>query len=909
MRRRDPDLAATRRAGRTAVVMPALFALCTEVLHSPTTASFAAFGSFSMLLLVDYSGPMVERLRAQVALALAWLVLICVGTLAGREIWSAVAATVVVGFLVLFAGVVSSVLAGSSTALLLAFVLPVSAPVPLSQLPDRLAGAGLAAAVALPAVALLWPRPVADPLSAPAAAVCRAAADYLHTRASLPTPNPPSTDPPITNPPRPDQPSTDPPGTDLRGTDLRGPDQPDTDPPDPDQPSTAPPHPNQPSTDLQCPDQPDTDPRRPDQPSTAPPHPDQPSTAPPHPNQPSTDLRGPDQPDTDPPHPNQPGTDLQGPDQPDTDPPHPDQPSTAPPHPDQPGGDLLGAGRVVRGGDLCRVAAERTARAGVELRAAFDATPYRPTGLSATSRALVRLVDELTWLCAVLVDRSDYTDEPPGCDPAAHTVRLAGALVLEAAADLLADLDGDTGPLRARAAQLRTALTGMEHSSAVRVPAEQPGGNSPAEVFGFIATLDVSFRAQELGFAVLQIADNVGTAASAWQRSWPERLLGREPGALTAPLAAARERARTHLTADSVWLHNSLRGAVGLGIAVFLAGVTGVEHSFWVLLGTLSVLRSNALSTGQNAVRAVLGTVAGSVIGAGLLQLIGHHGTALWFVLPVAVLLAGVAPAAVSFAAGQAAFTVTLVVLFNIGHDPSWHIALLRVQDIALGCAVSVVVAVFFWPRGARAAVHRALAEAYDDSARYLGAAVDYALGHSTPTDPGPQSRAAAASARRLDDAFRSYLAERGAKPLSLACTTTLVTGVVGLRLAADAVVSLWQGEDRARVRAVRADAHGAVLGSAALVTGWYHEFAASLGDHAPVPDVVPLRPEGATRLVASVRTELSDEEGRATPVAIRIIWTDDHVDAARRLQPGLADAAKARARARHHGTRTASAS
>ncbi|MEU2777568.1 FUSC family protein [Streptomyces sp. NPDC007162] len=753
LRRRDPDLAATRRAGRTALVMPALFALCTEVLHSPTTASFAAFGSFSMLLLVDYSGPMVERLRAQVALALAWLVLICVGTLAGREIWSAVAATVVVGFLVLFAGVVSSVLAGSSTALLLAFVLPVSAPVPLSQLPERLAGAGLAAAAALPAVALLWPRPVADPLSAPAAAVCRAAAGYLRTRASLP------------------------------GPDL---------PPD---------------------------------------------------------------------------------------------------------------------ADLCRAAAEHTARTGAELRAAFDATPYRPTGLSATSRALVRLVDELTWLCAVLVDRSDYADEPPGCDPAAHFVRRAGALVLEAACDLLTDLDGDTGPLRTRAAELRAALTGMEHSSAVRVPAEPPDGNRTAEVYGFIAMLDVSFRAQELGFAVLQIADNVGMAASAWQRSWPERLLGREPGALTAPLAAARERAVTHLTVDSVWLHNSLRGAVGLGIAVFLAGVTGVGHSFWVLLGTLSVLRSNALSTGQNAVRAVLGTVVGSVIGAGLLQLIGHHGTALWFVLPVAVLLAGVAPAAVSFAAGQAAFTVTLVVLFNIGHDPSWHIALLRVQDIALGCAVSVVVAVFFWPRGARAAVHRALAEAYDDSARYLGCAVDYALGHSTPTDPGPQSRVAAASARRLDDAFRSYLAERGAKPLSLACTTTLVTGVVGLRLAADAVVSLWQGEDLARVQAVRADAHGAVLGSAALVTGWYHEFAASLGDHSPVPDVVPLRPEGAARLVESVRTELSDDEGRATPVAIRIIWTDDHVDAARRLQPGLADAAKARARARHHGPRTAAAS
>ncbi|MGW0210379.1 FUSC family protein, partial [Streptomyces sp. NPDC003233] len=162
LRERDPDLAATRRAARTAIVMPTLFALCSQALHSSTMASFAAFGSFSMLLLVDFSGPMVERLRAQTALAVAWAVLICVGTLVARQTWLAVATTLLVGFVVLFSGVVSSLLAGSTTALLLAFVLPVTTPVPPSQLFDRLAGAGLAAAAALPAVCLLWPRPVAD---------------------------------------------------------------------------------------------------------------------------------------------------------------------------------------------------------------------------------------------------------------------------------------------------------------------------------------------------------------------------------------------------------------------------------------------------------------------------------------------------------------------------------------------------------------------------------------------------------------------------------------------------------------------------------------------------------------------------------------------------------------------------
>jgi hypothetical protein len=59
------------------------------------------------------------------------------------------------------------------------------------------------------------------------------------------------------------------------------------------------------------------------------------------------------------------------------------------------------------------------------------------------------------------------------------------------------------------------------------------------------------------------------------------------------------------------------------------------------------------------------------------------------------------APAAISFAAGQAGFTLTLVFLFNIIQPAGWRVGLLRVEDIALGCAVSLVVGLLFWPRGA----------------------------------------------------------------------------------------------------------------------------------------------------------------------------------------------------------------
>ena len=177
---RDRGFTALRRAARTAIIMPAMFALGDKVIGNPQLATFAAFGSFAMLLLVDFGGPMAERLQAQAALAVTGGVFVCLATLASQTAWLAAVAMAVVGFGVIFAGVVSSVLAGATTALLLAFILPVSLAAPASAVPDRLAGWAMAGGVALVAIALLWPAPARDRLRGAAAAACRALAARLH---------------------------------------------------------------------------------------------------------------------------------------------------------------------------------------------------------------------------------------------------------------------------------------------------------------------------------------------------------------------------------------------------------------------------------------------------------------------------------------------------------------------------------------------------------------------------------------------------------------------------------------------------------------------------------------------------------------------------------------------------------
>lgn len=738
----DPDFAALRRAGRTAIVMPAMFAIGEELIGNPVVATFAAFGSFAMLLLVDFGGPLRERLQAQATLALAGLVLVCLGTLASQNVWVAAMATAVVGFAVIFAGVVSSVLAGATTSLLLAFVLPVTLAGPPSSVPDRLAGWAMASAGALFAVGFLWPAPTRSVLRSAAVSACRTLAGRLRAEVAYT----------------------------LSNRDEA----------------------------------------------------------------------------------------------------------------------------FARDRDH---AVEQADEAVGALRKAFLATPYRPTSLSTSARTIVRLVDELGWLSDIVVQSAAPVARGP-IDRSACAVKVAAAAVLERSAELLEQTGGDCGDLHAAMTELTDAMSALEDSAAseLRVADLTPRStrdiatvSTEANAGELITSLDPSFRAQELGFAVTTIAHNIDLTAAAERRSWLARMLGRQPEGLAGRLSAAQERAAAHVDRDSVWLHNSVRGAVGLALAVFVASESGVQHSFWVVLGTLSVLRSNALSTGQTVVSGLSGTVGGFVVGAALLAVIGTNTTLLWFLLPVVILFAGVAPAAISFAAGQAGFTLTLVFLFNIIQPAGWRVGLLRVEDIALGCSVSLFVGLLFWPRGARSSLRRALASAYSESAGYLASAVEFGMlrcDHNATSAAAPldDSYRAAAASRRLDDAYRNYLSERGAKPLSLARVTNFITGVSGLRLAADAVLDLWQRDDGTDT-GDRAGAREELSHMSEAVKRWYDDLADSLLEEMPPPAPLPHDTAADERLVETVRHDLHGEDGQLNATAVRMIWTGDHLEAARRLQ------------------------
>src|SRR5580692_6707238 len=244
-----------------------------------------------------------------------------------------------------------------------------------------------------------------------------------------------------------------------------------------------------------------------------------------------------------------------------------------------------------------------------------------------------------------------------------------------------------------------------------------PSGGDDAAAFA--AVLDPGFHVRALGIATELVADAALAAAGA------STVVDHTLGATDTSPRTFGYRIASHLSFRSVWFRNSVRGAAGLALAVAVVEVTDVSHGFWVVLGTLSVLRSNALGTGATALRAVGGTAVGFVIGSAIMIGVSDHTVLLWVLLPVAVLVSGVAPSMISFAAGQAGFTLVVIILFNIIDPVGWRVGLTRVEDVAIGCGVSIVVGLLFWPRGAMAALGNALSEAFVTSSGYLADAVE----------------------------------------------------------------------------------------------------------------------------------------------------------------------------------------
>jgi uncharacterized membrane protein YccC len=508
-------------------------------------------------------------------------------------------------------------------------------------------------------------------------------------------------------------------------------------------------------------------------------------------------------------------------------------------------------------------------------------TQRRPTGPTGALAALASLPGELDWLLSLVVPATQPAPEPFW--PEGEEASAAAAAVLRAGAERL---DGrDSSPDFARLDAARDAV-------ARAVVNRVPDFVSDAADSSVASALEAPFRIRAATYSARQVAGFALRAAGADvpELDWPETET--EPQPTREVLHATEQRVWEHASVASVWFQNSLRGAAGLALGVYIAQRTGVQHGFWVVLGTLSVLRSNALGTGRSVLSALAGTAVGIVLGAVLVIAIGTHEGVLWAVLPVALFLAAYAPRAISFAVGQAGFTVFVLVLFNLLAPVGWRVGLVRAEDVAIGFAISLGVGLLFWPRGAAALVRQDLATAYERAADYLVAAARQLIDGRTSEDAAHTARAAAdVAVRRLDETFRQYLGERSATPVNPEDIAALVSGASRVRRVGESLTNLARLSNRDN----RLDGCGQNLdGELGALQTWYSAFGFALMSGGALPPPHTHDEEDIRKLLSCVRDAAQGSGQASVNAALALLVASQHLENLSHLEILLSERANA---------------
>jgi uncharacterized membrane protein YccC len=510
--------------------------------------------------------------------------------------------------------------------------------------------------------------------------------------------------------------------------------------------------------------------------------------------------------------------------------------------------------------------AAATLAADHELMDSFVVTPYRPIGLAAADQGLASLIHILDW-CTSLVGEASDGHIDPSAMPAADRDLLS--LSADGLREVAAVLSGkQTRPDVDRVFQGR-----LDSAENLHVPAGDPATAVRKADYAYHAQAIAIASSAAMGEALIAARLATPAQVAARRRRWFTDLPGtghaRQPDWARAA-SRTLGTVSTHASLRSVWFRNSARGAVAVAAAVAVAKLTDIQHAFWVVLGTLSVLRTSASATGATAMRGLAGQILGFAVGAALLVGIGTNPEALWIAFPLAVLVAAYTPGTAPFAAGQAAFTVTIVVLYNILAPAGWRVGLLRLEDVAIGCAVSFVVGYLFWPHGVSSVVGDDLADAFRGGSDYLTDAASWALGDR---DQRPlRADAVIATGNRLDEAVRGYLTEQGSKRLSKPDLWVLFMAAMRLQLTARSMASL---PGRPRPHPDDCGLHAALRRQLAGLSGFYDRLA-TLVDRpakgAPPPGALALPASGLAR---ATRMPCGDTSAYRSDA----LWVGHHLD------------------------------
>ena len=203
----------------------------------------------------------------------------------------------------------------------------------------------------------------------------------------------------------------------------------------------------------------------------------------------------------------------------------------------------------------------------------------------------------------------------------------------------------------------------------------------------------------------------------------------------------------------------TIRLMVCTAIAAAITQVFTLERSYWVVLTVAIILKPDYGSVFARAVQRGAGTVVGAVLGAAILAVVPYGP---WLLVPFGV-LAALLPygKARNFGLSATFLTPLVVLLIDLQVGGGWHLAVDRLIDTLLACAVVLIFGYALWPSSWQAHLPGQFAQTLKVVCAYMEEAL------VTAWAPAPGAPEAGASSDAAGPARRSRLRRKVGRSLS----------------------------------------------------------------------------------------------------------------------------------------------
>jgi uncharacterized membrane protein YccC len=190
---------------------------------------------------------------------------------------------------------------------------------------------------------------------------------------------------------------------------------------------------------------------------------------------------------------------------------------------------------------------------------------------------------------------------------------------------------------------------------------------------------------------MVALRDDLNGLTAVLSGHWPATVLPVRGPPMRDRFRAASER----LTGRLTWIF-AVRLMACVGVAAVASEVLPLQRSYWVVLTVVIVMKPDLGSVFVRAVQRGAGMIIGAVLGAIILAAVPYG---LWLLLPFAV-LAALLPYGRSRNYGLFAILLTplVVLLIDLLAPGGWQLALDRLIDTLLGCAIVLLVGYAPWP-------------------------------------------------------------------------------------------------------------------------------------------------------------------------------------------------------------------